>query len=64
MAVHKVRRDNGGSQPADNYTFPYGNENTIHDLQRGFFTHQGMRSTIRSIKFVGERISYIILRGY
>jgi hypothetical protein len=38
-----------------------GNEN--HELGSGFFVHKGIVSAIKTVKFVGGRMSYIILRG-
>jgi hypothetical protein len=43
VAVKEVRWDEGGSQPADDYTFLYGNGNANHHLGTGFFVHKGQQ---------------------
>jgi hypothetical protein len=40
VAVQVERWVEGGSQPADGYTFFYGNGNTNHHLGKGFYRHQ------------------------
>jgi len=37
VTVQEVRWVEGGSQPADDYTFFYGNENADHHLGTDFF---------------------------
>jgi hypothetical protein len=47
VAVQKVSWVEGGSQPADDITFFYGNENANHQLGTDFFlVYKGMRSTV------------------
>jgi hypothetical protein len=62
MAVQEVRWDNGGIEPADDYIFFYGNENEIHHLGTGFFFHNEIRSAIKRIVLIRDRMSYVILR--
>jgi hypothetical protein len=40
VAIQKVRWFEGGSQPAYDYTFFYGNINANHHLVTGFFIHK------------------------
>jgi hypothetical protein len=61
VAVKEVRWDEGGCQPADSYTFFYGNGNSNHHVRTGFFLYQGISSAVK-VKFVNDRMSYIILR--
>jgi hypothetical protein len=64
MAVQEIRWGKGGSQPADNYTFLYGNGNANLLLGTGFSVHQGTRSAVKKVKFISDRMSCIILRGH
>jgi hypothetical protein len=41
----------------------YGNGNTTHHLATGFFKHQGIRSAVKRVEFISDRMSHIILRG-
>jgi hypothetical protein len=50
-------------EPGGKYTFFYikGVEN--HELGTAFFVHKKIKSTVKRVKFVSDRMSYIILRG-
>jgi hypothetical protein len=63
VAVQEVGWVEGGSQPADNYTFYCENENANHNLWTGFFVHEGIISALKRAEFVSDRMSYITLRG-
>jgi exonuclease III len=63
VGVQEVRWEGGGTEPAGEYTFFYGNGNEIHELGTGFFVHQRNISAIKRVEFVSDRMSYIILRG-
>jgi len=62
VAVQEVRRDNGGSEPTDDYAIFYGNENANHHLGTGFFVRKGIISAAERVEFVSDRMSYVILR--
>jgi hypothetical protein len=59
----QVRWEGSGTAPAGEYTFFYGKGNENNELGTGFFVHKRMISAVRGVKFVSDRISYIILRG-
>jgi hypothetical protein len=62
VAVQEVRWDEGGTQSADDYAF-YGNENADHHLGTGLCKHKGIISVVKRIEFIGDRLSYLMLRG-
>jgi exonuclease III len=39
VGVQEVRWDRGGTEPAGDYTFFYGNGNADRHLETGFFVH-------------------------
>jgi hypothetical protein len=53
----------GGTVRAVEYTSLYGKGQENHQLGTGFFVHKGILSAIKSVQFVGDRMSYIVLRG-
>jgi hypothetical protein len=63
VGVKEVRWDKGGTEPAGDYTFFYGNGNGDHLLGTAFFVHKMNISAIKRVEFVGDRLSYIVLRG-
>jgi hypothetical protein len=62
VPVQEVRCVKGGSEPAYDYTFFCGNENTDHHLGTGFFlcVHKGILSAGKRI-IISDGISYIKL---
>jgi hypothetical protein len=63
VGVQKVRWKGVGTEPAGEYTFFYGKGNENHELGKGFLVHKRIISTVKTVKFVSDRMSYIILRG-
>jgi hypothetical protein len=63
VGVQEVRWDKGGTEPAGDYTFFYGNGNTDHHLGTSFFVHKSIISAVERVEFVSDRMSYITLRG-
>ena len=63
MGVQEVRWDKEGTVRAGDYYFLYGKGNENHQLGTGFFVHCRLVSAVKRIKFVSDRLSYIVLRG-
>jgi hypothetical protein len=61
--VQEVRREKGGTERADDYTFFYGEGNGDHQLGTSFFVHKRTVSAVSTVEFVSDRMTYIILRG-
>jgi hypothetical protein len=41
----------------------YGEDKEDHQLGTGFFVHKRIVSTVRTVQFISDMMSYIILRG-
>jgi hypothetical protein len=46
----------GGSKPADDHTFFCGNGNANHHLGTDYFVHLGIRSAVKRVKFISDRM--------
>jgi hypothetical protein len=64
--VQEVRWKRGGTEPAGEYTFLYGNENENHESGTGLFCtydNHTIISAVQRVEIASDRISYITLRG-
>jgi hypothetical protein len=59
----QVRWEGGSNEPAGEHTFFYGKGNGNHELGTGSFLHKSIKSAVKRVEFVSDRMSYIILRG-
>jgi hypothetical protein len=63
VGVQEVRWEGRGTEPAGENSFFYGKGNKDHELGTGSFVHKRIISAVKRVKFVSDRMSYIILRG-
>jgi hypothetical protein len=63
MGVQEVIWEGSGTAPAGEYTFSMEKGTTIMNWVQGFFVHKRIISAVKKVKFVSDRMSYIILRG-
>jgi hypothetical protein len=55
VAVQEIRWVEGGSQPADDYTFFCENVNANHHLGTGFFIHKVIITAVKKVEFIKIR---------
>jgi hypothetical protein len=63
VGVQEVRWEGGGTEPVGEYKCFYGKRNENHELGTGFFVHKRIIPAVKTVEFVSDRMSYIILRG-
>jgi len=47
---------------AGDYIFFYGKGNENHEMGTGFFVHHRIIPAVKTVEFVSDRMSYIVLR--
>ena len=61
--VQGVRLNGNGISPIGDYMLYYGKGNNNHQLGTGFFIHKGIKSAVKKVEFISDRLSYLIFRG-
>ena len=62
MGAQDITWDKGATVRAGDNIFFYGRGNENHQLGTRFFVHHRIVSAVKRVEFVGDRISYIVLR--
>jgi len=63
VGVQEVRWDKGGTVREGDYDYFYRKGNENHQLGTGYFVHRRRVSAVKTVEFVSDRLSYIVLRG-
>jgi hypothetical protein len=58
VGVQEIRQEGGGTEPAGEYTFFYRKGNKNYELCKGFFVCKRIKSTVKRVEFVSDRMSY------
>ena len=63
LGVQEVRWEGSGTLESGNYALFYGEGNANHRLGTGFFVHMRIRSAVKKVEFISDRVSCITLTG-
>jgi hypothetical protein len=62
VGVQEVRLDGSGTLESGNYTLFYEEGNANHQLATRFFVHWRIRSAVKKVEFISDRVSCITQR--
>ncbi|KAJ4441767.1 hypothetical protein ANN_11625 [Periplaneta americana] len=63
VGVQEVRLDGNGISQIGDYLLYYGEGNNNHQLGTGFFVHKRIKSAVKKVEFISDRLSYLVLKG-
>ena len=63
VGVQEVRWDRGGRVRGGVYNFFYGKRNENNQIGTGVFVYHRILSAVKTVEFIRDRMSYIVLRG-
>ena len=63
VGVQEVRLDGNGISQIGDYLLYYGEGNNNHQLGTGFFIHKRIKSAVKKVEFISDRLSYLVLKG-
>jgi hypothetical protein len=65
VGVQEVRWEDDGTESVGEYTFLYTKQNENHEIGTGFLCiRESYQQLRRLVKFISDRMSYIILRSH
>ena len=62
VGVQEVRLDGNGISQIGDYLLYYGEGNNNHQLGTGFFVHKRIKSAVKKVEFISDRLSYLVLK--
>ena len=63
VGVQEVRWEGSGTLESGNYTSYYGEGKANHQLGTGVFVHRRIRSAVKKVEFISDRVSCVTLKG-
>jgi hypothetical protein len=60
MGAQEGQAGRGGTEPAGDYTFLYGNWNINRQLGTEFFVHKGIISLVKRVEFASHKTQIIL----
>ncbi|KAJ4434273.1 hypothetical protein ANN_22825 [Periplaneta americana] len=63
VEVQEVRSDGNGISQIEDYLLYYGEGDNNHQLGTGFFVHKRIKSAVKKVEFISDRLSYLVLKG-
>jgi hypothetical protein len=64
LGVQEISWEKGGTERAEDCTLLYGEGNGNYQLGTGFFVQKRNILAFRRVEFIGNRMSYILLRNH
>ncbi|KAJ4444090.1 hypothetical protein ANN_05879 [Periplaneta americana] len=63
VGVQEVRLDGNSISQIGDYLLHYGEGNDNHQLGTGFFIHKRIKSAVKKVDIISDRLSYLVLKG-
>ncbi|KAJ4430447.1 hypothetical protein ANN_22663 [Periplaneta americana] len=63
VGVQEVRLDGKGISQIGDYLLYYEEGNNNHQLGTGFFVHKRIKSAVKKVEFISDRLSHLVLKS-